>query len=69
MGKRDPSLIPSFEQIVTCEGRLLHAFDWNFKFMLPLHFIRLHLANGILFSNELKPYEARYSKKEMSQIK
>ena len=69
LGKRDLSLIPTFDQIVACEGRILSAFDWNFKFMLPLHFIRLHLANGILFSNELKVYETRYSNKEMSQIK
>jgi hypothetical protein len=48
---------------------MLHFFDWNFKFMLPLHFIRLQLANGIFFSNELKGYENRLSKSEMTQLK
>ena len=38
-------------------------------FLLPLHFIRLQLANGILFSEELKVYESRYSTKEMLQLK
>ena len=69
MGKKDASLVPTFEMIIDCEGRLLHYFDWNLKFMLPLHFIRLQLANGILFSNELKPYEKKYSQAEMVLLK
>ena len=37
--------------------------------MLPLHFIRLQLANGILFTNELKIYEARLSPDDLSILK
>jgi len=41
LGKRDSSLVPTFDQIVECERRMLADFEWNVKFMLPLHFIRL----------------------------
>lgn len=61
--------MPTFDAIVECERSMLQFFDWNFKFMLPLHFIRLQLANGILFSNELKAYESRLSSSDMIQLK
>ena len=57
LGFKDSNLVPTVEQILQCERRMLHYFDWNLNFMLPLHFVRLMLANGILFSNELKSYE------------
>lgn len=38
------------------------------NFILPLHFIRLQLANGIIFTNEFKLYETHYSKKELNWI-
>ena len=63
------NLVPSFDQIVDCERRLLSYFEWNLNFMLPLHFIRLQLANGILFSNELKVYEARLSQTDFITLK
>lgn len=63
------SLVPTFEQIVECERRLLSYFEWNLNFMLPLHFIRLQLANGILFTNELKQYESRLGEDDFLTLK
>ena len=63
------NLVPTFEQIVECERRLLSYFDWNLNFLLPLHFIRLQLANGILFTNELKVYEQRLSQDDFMTLK
>lgn len=40
-----------------CERTILNHFRWNLNFVLPINFVRLHLAQGILFSNELKPYK------------
>ena len=48
-------LVPDFDQIVACEKRLLNFFEWDLKFLLPIHFLRLYLANGVLFSKEMVP--------------
>ena len=69
LGKRDPSLVPTYKQIVECEGHMLASFEWDLTFMLPLHFLRLLLANGILFSNELKSYEKQLNTEDMAQLK
>lgn len=37
-----------------CERKLLTFFNWNIKFVLPLHVLRAYLANGILFTNEFR---------------
>ena len=52
--RKESSLIPSFTQIVECERKLLVFFNWNIKFVLPLHILRAYLANGVIFSNEFK---------------
>ena len=52
--KRDSSLIPTYDQIVACEKKILHYYEWDFKFFLPLHFVRCFLANGVLFANEFE---------------
>lgn len=56
-GRRDTSLVPSFNSIVDCERKMLHYFAWDLKFVLPLHFLRAFLANGVLFSNEFREWE------------
>ena len=65
LGKKDPTLVPSYNDVIECERNILHYFDWNFKFMLPLHFIRLLLANGIVFTSEMRHYEAKLKEKEL----
>ena len=32
----------------------MQFFDWNLRFVLPLHILRAFLANGVLFSNEFE---------------
>ena len=54
LGKTDANLTPTYHQIVECERLILEYFQWDLTFLLPIHFVRLHLANGVLFSNELK---------------
>lgn len=38
----------------------MQAFDWNLKFVLPLHILRAFLANGVLFSNEFDELRQQY---------
>ena len=47
-------MVPNFEQIVECERKLMIFFKWNLKFVLPIHFLRILLANGVLFTNEFR---------------
>lgn len=58
--RRDNHLVPTFDQIVECERSLMQAFDWNLKFILPLHILRAFLANGVLFSNEFDEIRQLY---------
>ena len=46
--------VPTFDDIVSCERTVLKFFSWDLKFILPLHVLRLYLANGIFYSNEVK---------------
>ena len=45
--------MPTVKSILECEYRLLRHFDRNFNLMLPMHFVKMYLAQGILFSNEI----------------
>ena len=50
---REAFTAPTFDEIVSCERAILKFFSWNLKFVLPLHVLRILLANGVFFSNEL----------------
>lgn len=43
---------PSYDEIVECERRLLKFFEWDLGFVMPIHFIEMFLANGVLFESE-----------------
>ena len=58
------SLVPSYEAVIDCERRVLEQFSWNFNFILPVVFLRAFLAQGILFTSELKPYQERLESKD-----
>ena len=47
---------------MACEKKILHYYEWDFKFFLPLHFVRCFLANGVLFANEFDDELASKSK-------
>jgi len=42
----------SWKDIVECERMLLYFFNWDIGFVLPIHFLEMFLANGVLFKNE-----------------
>jgi hypothetical protein len=31
---------------------LMHFFDWDLGFVMPIHFVEMFLANGVLFETE-----------------
>lgn len=44
--------VPSYEEIVECERKVLKFFNWDLGFILVFHFIEMFLANGCLFESE-----------------
>ena len=61
--------MPTFDAVVECERRILEYFGWDLNFILPVAFVRLFLAQGILFSTELKPYKYHLSKQDYLSLK
>lgn len=60
----DLNLVPSFDCVVECERRLYQHFEWDLNFVLPIHFVRMLLAQGVIFTNELRPYEMHLSEED-----
>lgn len=48
---------------------MLKHFDGNLRFILPINFVRILLANGVVFSNELCKAKAKLGKKEFDRFK
>jgi len=46
------SLIPTYTEIVETERHLMNFFGWDLGFVMPIHFVEMFLANGILFESE-----------------
>lgn len=44
--------VPTYNEIVECERLLLRFFEWDLGFVMPIHFIEMFLANGVLFESE-----------------
>lgn len=62
------SYVPTFDDVVECERAMLHHFDWQFNFLLPLHFVRLFMANGIIYRGEFRRHELRLSEGQLTEI-
>src|SRR5688500_5071598 len=43
---------PNFEDIVEGERTIMNFFNWDLMILMPHHFVRSYLANGVLFENE-----------------
>ena len=43
-------------------------YNWNIKFVLPIHFLRTFLANGVLFTNEFREMKDK-SQDELAMLK
>ena len=52
---RETSNCPSYNDIVETERMLMELFEWDLGFLLPIHFLEMFLANGILFSTDPNP--------------
>ena len=50
-----------FQRIVQCEKELLTSFEWDFHFLLPLHFVGIYLANGVLLSSEMAKLQSEFT--------
>ena len=45
-------IIPSFDDIIKCEGDLMRFFNWDLMIVTPTNVLKLLLANGVIFENE-----------------
>ena len=43
---------PTYTDIVETERMLMNFFGWDLGFVMPIHFVEMFLANGILFETE-----------------
>jgi len=43
---------PSWSDVVETERMLMNFFGWDLGFVLPIHFVEMFLANGVLFESE-----------------
>ena len=43
---------PSFNEIVECERTVMKFFNWDLMMLLPVHFVKNMLSNGVIFENE-----------------
>lgn len=43
---------PTYNDIVETERMLMKFFEWDLGFVLPIHFVEMFLANGVLFESE-----------------
>lgn len=43
---------PTWTEIVETERMLMNFLGWDLGFVLPVHFLEIFLANGILFESE-----------------
>jgi len=46
---------PSWTDIVETERLLMNFYGWDLGFVLPIHYIEMFLANGVLFESEYNP--------------
>lgn len=44
---------PVFEEIVECERCLMNFFNWDLMILIPTQFVKVFIANGILFDDEV----------------
>lgn len=45
-------VMPSWSEVVETERHLMSFFDWNISFPLPIHFLEMFLAQGVLFNSD-----------------
>jgi hypothetical protein len=43
------SVMPTWTDVVETERHLMYFLDWNISFPLPIHFLEMFLAQGVIF--------------------
>ena len=43
---------PTYTEIVETERGLMGFYGWDLGFVMPIHFVEMFLANGVLFESE-----------------
>ena len=43
---------PSYNDVVETERMLMKFYEWDLGFVMPIHFVEIFLANGVLFEGE-----------------
>jgi hypothetical protein len=43
---------PTYTDIVETERMLMTFYDWDLGFVMPIHYVEIFLANGVLFESE-----------------
>jgi hypothetical protein len=44
--------IPTFAEIVECERDIVQSFKWDLMMLIPSHFVKALLANGVVLETE-----------------
>jgi hypothetical protein len=45
-------IVPTYDDIVECERKMLKFFKWDLGFVLVIHYVEMFLANGVMFESE-----------------
>ena len=48
----DSEIPPTLEEVVEAERLLMNFFKWDLMILIPTHFVKSLLANGVVFENE-----------------
>ena len=46
------ALAPKYADVVETERHLMKFFDWDLGFLLPIHFLEMFLAQGVVFESD-----------------
>ena len=50
-------VMPMWSEVVETERHIMKFFDWNIGFPLPVHFVEMFLAQGVLYENEVNDFD------------
>ena len=57
---------PTWTEVVETERMLMNFFGWDLGYVLPIHFVEMFIANGVLFENEQSVDLNRHTAKKIS---
>jgi hypothetical protein len=54
---RFAKVMPMWSEVVETERHIMSFLDWNIGFPLPIHFVDMFLAQGVLYENEVNEFD------------